>query len=114
MARKTRTTIRDVKNDFFDIKNTEPDKLFEHLSADGVSVPDWSKYCLLVCRKLKKTYDVGFFEDEQEFYVRYSKVLLMTRSDAVQFLTFSKTKNWGTFFPPTLIGIELKTKLRNA
>jgi hypothetical protein len=113
MARKTRTTIREVNNGFFELKNAEADKVFECLEKDGVTIPEWAKYCLIVTKKVKSTYDVGFFESEQEFYLRYSKVLVINRSPLTNYMTFSKIKNWSVFLPPTLIGLDLVTRLRN-
>lgn len=115
MARKTRTSVKDVPDEFLHLKNYEINAVFSHFESNGIQIPAWARFCFVVRRTAKKSYDVTFYENEQEFYVRYSKVLLIANADTTSFLCFARNMDepWRNFHPPTLIGLDLKTRLRD-
>lgn len=85
---------------------------FSTLEKLDIATPTWATMLFLYIREEKPTIDVSFFEDAKDFFLWYSKVLIL-QGDAVRYAAFARDESgWQPFSPPTLIGVNLKTKLR--
>ncbi len=92
----------------------DPDKFFSKLKDLSITGPDWSKLTLLTMQPNGPTVEVGFFEDAKAFFLTYTKRTLRNTDPSIKLICFSRerTDEWRSFIPPTLIGTNLKTKVR--
>jgi len=85
-----------------------PLKFFSNLKKLAVSLPTWSKHILLSFKE--NCLEIYFFEDTQDFFVFYAKKAIQQSN--LKFISFVLEDKWKLFIPPTLIGTNLKTKVR--
>ena len=109
--RKSRFTV--VDGEVHAAVKKEPLAIFDLLEGLSLDDPKWAQMALLYVRKSKETIDISFFEEPKEFFLWYSKVLIVN-GDKVFANAFIREDDgtWSPFSPPTLIGVNLKTKLR--
>jgi len=112
--RKSRIKFNDVDEEVLEAIAKNPDSFFNDLEELSIKVPSWSKLLLVVLSVKKKAMEVDFFEEVKEFFLSYTKKVLRYTSTDLNFICFSReqTNDWKLFIPPTLIGTNLKTKLR--
>lgn len=111
--RKSKIKFTELSEKILDGLSAQPDKFFVSLTELDVKVPEWSKLILVALFSKKKVMEVIFFEEAKEFFLSYTKKVLRF-SGNVTCLCFSREQGpeWKLFTPPTLIGTNLKTKLR--
>jgi len=111
--RKSRIKFAEV-GDVVDKLVEKPEKFFDHLEELSIKIPSWSKLLFIVLMSEKKTMEVAFFEEAKEFFLLYTKKVLRYSPGSVNFICFSCENSdvWKLFTPPTLIGSNLKTRLR--
>lgn len=112
--RKSRTVVRDVDVKVSDKTGLNPADIFSSLEKMDIPVPSWAVMMFIFSKEEKKVVDVSFFEDTKEFFLWYSKVLIRS-AGSVDLTSASFAKegdSWKLFVPPTLIGVNLRTKLR--
>lgn len=108
--RKSRTVVSDADEVITDFIN-DHHGAFKLLEKLEIVLPDWAEMLFVFARKDKKRFDVSYFEDAKDFFLWYSKVLI-TQKD-LQAISFTrKDAEWLVFVPPTLIGVNLRTRLR--
>lgn len=112
--RKSRIKLTEVELKLLVTVEEDQNKLFKVLEELAVQVPTWSKLILVVLKVHKLTLDVSYFEDARDFFLSYTKKALRNTDPDVKYLTLSReaSDDWKPFVPPTLIGTNLKTKLR--
>jgi hypothetical protein len=111
--RKSRTVVKEVEIEVADQIGLNPNTLFGQLEKYEIAVPTWATMLFVFARSDRKILDVSFFEDTKDFFLWYSKVLIRRVKD-VKAASYSKdvTNEWKLFLPPTLIGVNLRTKMR--
>lgn len=109
--RKSQTII---KGDNFFEKVPTDIEAFDKLAEDEVPQPTWGLFCFIAMSFKSRIYKVTFFEDSQEFLISYSKfLLLLNHPEHIKIFCYElKNTIWHVYYPPTLIGIDLHTKLR--
>ena len=110
--RKSKIKIGNIEESFFKL---EPAKAIEQLDSLSITLPEWARLILLVLRAEKQTMEASFYEDARDFFLAYTKkVLRNSNVQSPDFICFSReeTGEWKHFIPPTLIGTNLRTKLR--
>lgn len=107
--RKSRTVVNDVEVHWEDNFGNQPQGVQHLLDNLGIPVPDWVKFMLVSGRD--DALDFSFFEDVGDFYVWYTKTLMRRRAKHTASFQH-EAKQWTIFVPPTLIGVDLRTKLR--
>lgn len=112
--RKSRTVVKDIDAANYATIAADFQSVFSLLESLGVVVPAWATSMLVFTRSDKRYLDVSFFDDTKEFFLWYSRVLI-DGADNLRFAAFSREqgKDWKAFVPPTLIGVELRTRLRS-
>jgi hypothetical protein len=113
--RKSRIKLTEVKEDIFDFVIDSPVKFFSHLDSLRIEIPEWSKVLFLSFKESDLSIEVTFYEDAKDFFLLYTKRIIK-RKKYTTFSCFSReeSSDWKQFTPPTLIGVNLKTKLRKA
>lgn len=77
-----------------------------------VPMPSWAKLLFAFCRD-GGSLDVSFFEDATDFFLWYAKVLVRRKDDMVTAsLQQEVSGHWQVFAPPTLVGVNIRTRLR--
>lgn len=111
--KKSKIKFTELSEKVLDVLVVQPDKFFITLTELDVKVPEWARLILVALFPKKKTMEVIFFEEAKEFFLSYTKKVLRF-SDSISCLCFSREQSpeWKLFTPPTLIGTNLKTKLR--
>ena len=111
--RKSRTVVKDIEASLYATIATDFLSVFSLLESLDIAVPAWSKTMLAFTRRDKRYLDVSFFEDSKDFFLWYSRVVI-DRLEGLRFGAFTREhgNEWKMFVPPTLIGVELKTRLR--
>lgn len=106
--RKSRVVVKDIE-----VGEVTPSGVFSFLAEFEVNIPSWATSLFFFIRVQNKSADAAFFEDINDFLVWYSKVLL-NRKDDMHVVSFNRDegKDWVVFVPPTLIGLDLKTRMR--
>jgi len=100
-----------------DIIGILPSGLFEFFKKQDIYVPAWTTMILVFANPFKKTFDVSMFEGAKDFFVWYSKVLIQG-PDGLRTISYAKddvlgnSGEWKLFVPPTLIGVNFRTRLR--
>ncbi len=90
-----------------------PSDLFEKLKLLDIPVPAWADMILVFPNTVKKSLDVSMFEEGKDFFIWYSKVLIKgPGSGKSNCYAKDDVGDWKIFVPPTLIGVNLRTKLR--
>lgn len=118
--RKSRVTLTDVDdetiNDFFTgvkLRNIDLLNVFEALS---VPAPNWAKMLMVASQRSRSVISFFLFESSIDFINSYTKMMLIFgESLDVASFAFEETdgKNeWKIYHPPTLIGLNLRTKIR--
>lgn len=113
--RKSRTTVAGLtEND----KETlsDPTHLFQTLEKFHVSVPEYAAIAMVTARPDRGSLSSSFFEDPAEFFLHYTKTLVFKRKPEAVIACFSRelgSKIWTKHDPPTLIGVNLETRLRS-
>lgn len=94
---------------------SEPVRALDKLSTLSITLPDWAKLALLILRSEHRSLEAVFYEDARDFFLSYTKRALKG-TNSPDFICFSREQNavWKHFVPPTLIGTNLKTKLRKS
>lgn len=112
--RKSRIKFTDVDETVLEAIANRPESFFDDLEELSIKVPSWSKLLLVVLAPNKKAMEVGFFEEAKEFFLSYTKKVLRYTTSNLNFICFSREQSddWKVFVPPTLIGTNLRTKLR--
>ncbi len=112
--RKSRIKFTDVNEAVLEVLAAKPESFFEGLEELSIKVPSWSQLLLLVLAPRKRAMEVAFFEEAKEFFLSYTKKVLRYTNSDLNFFCFSReqAKDWKMFVPPTLIGTNLRTKLR--
>lgn len=109
--RKSRIKIADIDDRIVVDVEEDPDKFFSNLKNLSVSVPSWAKLTLVVLHK--PALEISFFEDAKTFFLCYTKKVLRNKNPGSILVCFAyENKEWRSFVPPTLIGTNLKTKVR--
>ena len=107
--RKSRVVITEVDETIFTSVYNTPISIFQHFDKLEVPVFNWSAVIFLIMRNGSKL-DISFFEDAKDYFLWYTRVSI---NSSHRFESFIKDNgNWIIFTPPTLIGPNLKTKLR--
>ena len=110
--RKSRFTLRDVNEVTIAKFDENLNNIFSIMEELDISIPKWAK--MLFVFSVKDKIDVSFFEEINDFFIWYSKVLIK-RKDSMIVSSFKYDdilKQWQLFFPPTLIGVNLETRMR--
>jgi hypothetical protein len=113
--RKSKIKINNVDGAFFATLAAEPSQAIARLESISVSLPEWAKLVLFALRADRQSVEVAFFEDARDFFLAYTKKVLRRPDDQQppEFLCVSREgADWRNFVPPTLIGTNLKTRLR--
>jgi hypothetical protein len=113
--RKSKIKIGNVEESFFTSLASDPAKAIEKLDSLSITLPEWARLILLATRPERQMIEASFFEDARDFFLVYTKKVLRNSSgQAPDFICFSQEEDgsWKHFVPPTLIGTNLRTKLR--
>ena len=78
-----------------------------------ITVPDWAMFALLILNYARSGLELCFCEDAKDFFLLYTKKSLRNDDNDIEFVCFKRSEqDWFLFVPPTLIGTNLKTKIR--
>lgn len=90
-----------------------PSGLFDVMKNYDVALPSWATMILTFANPVRKSWEVAFFEGVKDFFIWYSKVLIKG-PEGIKTFAYAKDESgeWKLFVPPTLIGVNLQTKLR--
>ena len=111
--RKSKIKFSELSDKILEVLAAQPDKFFLSLEELAIKVPEWSKLILVALLPNKKSMEVVFFEEAKEFFLSYTKKVLR-HPTTITCLCFSREQSpeFRLFIPPTLIGTNLKTRLR--
>jgi hypothetical protein len=112
--RKSRTTVAGLTEDD-KATLSEPGHLFQTLEKFHVSVPEYAAVAMVTARPDRGSLSSSFFEDPAEFFLYYTKTLIFKRKPDAIIACFSREPGstiWAKHDPPTLIGVNLETRLR--
>lgn len=109
--RKSRVVVKDVDPSLYEQFTVE--SVFPLLEKLEISVPSWAAMLFAFIRTEKQSLDVSFFEEAENFFMWYSRVLV-GRPEDLKLVSLARNpgKDWLPFAPPTLIGVNIRTKLR--
>jgi len=112
--KKSRIKFADLDTKLLEDIASTPEFLFDDLEELSVKIPSWSKLLLVVLSIEKKTLEIAFYEEAKEFFLSYTKKVLKYSKKDLTYICFSREESeyWKMFSPPTLIGTNLKTRLR--
>jgi hypothetical protein len=109
--RKNRFVLSGTEKTLYTSIVSTPLSFFQSLEQIGTAIPSWCAVILLAARPEFKL-DISYFENAADFFLWYSKISL-SREEMERVAAFIQEKNnWVVFDPPTLIGVDLRTKLR--
>lgn len=113
--RKSKIKFTSINEEVLDEILIDPESLFGNLEEFSIKVPTWSKLLLVIISFQKGILEANFFEDTQDFFVSYTKKMIRYTDSDLEFICYSREQSddWRLFSPPTLIGTNLITKLRN-
>jgi hypothetical protein len=112
--RKSRTVVKDISEETYSGLSGDPQHFFSTLDILGIASPAWATAMFVFTRPSRRSLDVSFFEEAQDFFIWYSRVLIDRKED-MRVASFNRAIGesvWKIFSPPTLIGIDLQTRLR--
>lgn len=111
--RKSRIKLMEINEELFNSIASDMSGLGGHLKSLNIKSPEWSKILLFSLKGEDLSVEVVFYEDAKDFFLFYTKKIIKQSDDNV-IGCFDRVKDgdWKEFAPPTLIGINLKTKLR--
>jgi hypothetical protein len=110
--RKSRIKLNEIDISILGIIDKEPIEVFQHLESLSIKLPPWATIILLCQQPVKRNLDIMFFEDVQDFFIRYAKTVIRKSPEIDLFCYTNKGNGWTVFEPPTLIGPNLTTNLR--
>lgn len=91
----------------------EPNSLFGILQKQKISIPKYASVIMFYSRPEKGSLSILFYENKEEFFGYYTKFLVTSRHPDGIIVCYEKQGNvWSVSNPPTLIGLNLETKLR--
>jgi hypothetical protein len=112
--RKSKIKVGNIDESLFLSFMGEPVRALDKLDTLSITLPEWAKLVLLTLRNENFSLEAAFYEDAKDFFLSYTKRLLKANNPP-DFICFSQEQNgWKHFVPPTLIGTNLKTKLRKS
>ena len=111
--RKSRTVAYELDAEIIEWLMGDPHHVFKAIAKLDIAVPSWAQMFFIFTRYDSDKLDVSFFEDAKEFFLWYSKILIRFGDDIHSVSFSSKDGIWQIFLPPTLIGVSLRTRLRD-
>jgi len=112
--RKSRVRITDINEGIFEELARDQTKFFDNLDILSINVPKWAAVAFIFMRLDRKSIELTFYEDAKDFFMYYTKRLVRRQGDyRVACFSREESEDWRPFIPPTLIGVNLKTKLRS-
>ncbi len=110
--RKSRIKLNEIDPTLLQAISSDPIQLIFNLESLEVAIPKWAILLLVGFNEDLRQLDLMFFEETQDFFLRYAKQAIR-RSDQITLHSFmNKEAGWKVFDPPTLIGSNLQTRLR--
>lgn len=115
--RKSRNIVVDYDESIHDkMLDTNSNAVLEIMLKLGVSVPSWSKVSVIKIDYDKVKTTVVFFESVTDFLLWHSKKIITEDEENYKILIFVRNEEnnqcWLPLMPPTLIGVGVKTKVR--
>ena len=110
--RKSRVKLTEIDPTIIQSIAKEPIEIFNQLVPLAITMPSWTNIVFFCQDPSKSNLDIMFFEDVQDFFVRYAKMVIRRPAEVNLFCFINKGKGWQSFDPPTLIGANLETRLR--
>lgn len=112
--RKGRFVLNDVDPAIYEQGKKDGSLIFNHFESQELAIPTWATTIFIYVRLDQPKIDISFFEDVKDFFLWYSKVLIAIAGKITNYcFQYDDTlKEWRPFDPPTLIGVNLRTKLR--
>jgi hypothetical protein len=110
--RKSRNVVRDIEDKLAAQLSVNPTEIIDALKGMDIVVPSWASMVFAFVRETKKLIELSCFEDPKDFFLWYSRVMISKPED-MKVVSYSKQDDqWKLFLPPTLIGVNLETRLR--
>lgn len=111
--RKSRIKLSEINEEIFEAIVNDPPKFFDNLDTLTITIPKWATIAFLFIRIDKMAVELTFYEDAKDFFLYYTKRIVKRQGDyKVACFSREESEDWRGFIPPTLIGVNLKTKLR--
>ena len=110
--RKCRFIVTDLPAEIYESVVANHRSIFNHLTTLEIALPTWASMLLLLINNTAPKIDIAAFDNNKDFFSWYGKILA-NHPDSFTTATFIVEDNeWRHFMPPTLIGVNLRTKLR--
>ena len=91
---------------------SKPESLLDFLKNSNIIAPKWANFLFCYLRS-DQTLDITLFEEMVDYFTWYSKVMLKRNNRSSILVTYSKKDvDCIIYVPPTLISVNLKSKLR--
>jgi hypothetical protein len=104
--------LTDLDSALFELINKDTSTILSLVSKLQIDIPVWAKMCFAFVWLRAPKIDISWFDEAPQFFLWYSKVLIRS-ADKIRSASWVREETiWKPFIPPTLMGVELKTKFR--